>query len=46
MMKAQTTFFGRVVKKYEMPLDSIKDINHRYEKEKEKLNSFGNCARL
>ena len=41
MMKAQTTFFGRVVKKYEMPSDSIKDINFKYEKEKEKLNSFG-----
>jgi len=41
MIKSETTVFGRVVKKYEMPLDSIKDINLKYEKEKEKLNSFG-----
>ena len=40
-MKAQTTMFGRMVKKYEMPLEAIEDINLRYEEEKEKLNSFG-----
>ena len=28
MIKSETTVFGRVVKKYEMPLDSIKDISH------------------
>lgn len=40
-MKEQTTMFGRIVKKYEMPLEAIEDINLRYEKEKAKLNSFG-----
>ena len=40
-MKAQTTMFGRMVKKYEMPLEAIEDINLRYEEEKEKLDSFG-----
>ena len=40
-MKAQTTMFGRMVKKYEMPLEAIEDINLRYEEEKTKLNSFG-----
>ena len=34
-MKAQTTMFGRMVKKYEMPLEAIEDINLRYEEEKE-----------
>ena len=41
MMLSQTTMFGRMVKKYEMPLEAIEDINLRYEEEKEKLDSFG-----
>ncbi len=40
-MKAQTTLFGRIVKRYDIPLDAIQDLNTRYEAHKEKLNSFG-----
>ena len=40
-MKAQTTLFGRIVKRYEIPLDAIQDFNNRYEAHKGKLNSFG-----
>jgi len=40
-MKAQTTLFGRIVKRYNIPLDAIQDLNTRYEAHKEKLNSFG-----
>jgi|TARA_R100001460_G_scaffold7395_1_gene18895 hypothetical protein len=40
-MKAQTTLFGRIVKRYDIPLDAIQDLNNRYEAHKEKLNSFG-----
>ena len=40
-MKAKTNIFGRVVKKYDMPLDAIDDLNNTYEAYKKKLNSFG-----
>ncbi len=40
-MKSKTNIFGRVVKKYDMPLDAIDDLNNKYEAYKKKLNSFG-----
>jgi hypothetical protein len=40
-MKAQTNVFGRIVKRYDMPLDLIEDFNTRYEVHKKKLSSFG-----
>ena len=43
-MKAQTTVFGRIVKRYDLPLDAIDDLNNRYEERKKELASFG--ARL
>jgi len=41
MMKAQTTLFGRIVKRYNIPLDEIDDFNLKYEAHKKDLNSFG-----
>jgi hypothetical protein len=41
MMKAQTTLFGRIVKRYDIPLDEIDDFNLKYEAHKKDLNSFG-----
>jgi len=40
-MKAQTTVFGRIVKRYDLSLKDVDDLNNRYEVHKEKLNSFG-----
>jgi hypothetical protein len=40
-MKAQTTLFGRIVKRYNIPLDEIDDFNLKYEAHKKDLNSFG-----
>ena len=40
-MKAQTTAFGRIIKRYDLPLEGINDLNSKYEEAKEKLNSFG-----
>ncbi len=40
-MKAQTTLFGKIVKRYDIPLEQIDDFNLKYETEKENLNSFG-----
>ena len=40
-MKSKTNIFGRVVRKYDMPLDAIDDLNNKYEAYKKKLNSFG-----
>jgi hypothetical protein len=40
-MEAQTTIFGRVVKRYALPLDEIDDLNTRYEAHKKDLHSFG-----
>ena len=39
-MRSQTTIFGRIVKCYNLPIDKINKLNFKYEKEKEKLNSF------
>ena len=40
-MKAQTTVFGRIVKRYDLPLDGIEDLNNKYEEVKKDLKSFG-----
>ena len=40
-MKAKTYTFGRIIKRYDIPLDLIKDLNERYEEHKKTLNSFG-----
>ena len=40
-MLSQTTLFGRVVKRYDMPLDAIDDLNNKYEEYKKNLKSFG-----
>ena len=34
--------FGKIVKEYQLPLNEIDQLNSVYEKEKEKLSSFGN----
>ena len=39
-MKTQTNVFGRIVKRYNMPLKAIDDLNNKYEEHKEKLGSF------
>ena len=41
MMLAQTTLFGRIVKRYDIPLNQIDDFNLKYEAHKKNLNSFG-----
>jgi len=40
-MKAQTNVFGRVVKRYDMPLEAIDDLNIRYEEHRKELASMG-----
>ena len=40
-MKSKTYTFGRIIKRYNIPLDLIKDLNKRYEDHKKSLNSFG-----
>ena len=40
-MKAQTNVFGRIVKRYDLPLDAIDDLNNKYEEHKKELTSFG-----
>jgi len=40
-MKAQTNVFGRVVKRYDMPLEAIDDLNIKYEEHRKELKSFG-----
>lgn len=40
-MKSDTLVFGRIVKKYKIPLDEIDDLNLKYEEASNKLNSFG-----
>lgn len=39
-MMAQTTMFGRMVKCYNLPHNEIKDLNDKYEENKNKLNSM------
>ena len=40
-MLSQTTMFGRMVKCYNLPMDEIKELNNKYEENKNKLNSMG-----
>ena len=40
-MKAQTNVFGRIVKRYDMPLKAIDDLNNKYEDHREKLKTMG-----
>jgi hypothetical protein len=40
-MKAQTNIFGRIVKRYDMSLEDINDLNIKYEEHRKKLESFG-----
>ena len=40
-MKSQTNVFGRIVKRYDMPLKAINDLNSKYEAHREELKSFG-----
>ena len=40
-MKAQTTAFGRIVKRYDMSLDDIDDLNNKYEEHRKELASMG-----
>ena len=40
-MKAQTNVFGKIVKRYDMPLEDIKDLNDRYEARKKELKNIG-----
>ena len=40
-MKTQTNVFGKIVKRYDIPLDAIADLNEKYEQRKENLESFG-----
>jgi hypothetical protein len=44
MKHNQLMIFGKIVKKYKLPLKDIKDLNQRYEKAKDHLTSYG--ARL
>jgi len=40
-MKSQTNLFGRVVKRYDMPLEAIDDLNIKYEEHRKELASMG-----
>jgi len=40
-MKAQTNVFGRLVKRYDMPLEAIDDLNTKYEEHRKKLKTLG-----
>jgi len=40
-MRAQTVLFGKIVKRYDIPLDLINDFNLKFEEHRESLNSFG-----
>ncbi len=40
-LPAATSMFGRIVKRYDMPLDAIDDLNNKYEEHREQLGSFG-----
>ena len=46
-MKSETFVFGKIIKKYQIDMNLIKDLNHLYEVEKDKLFSLGKkCSRL
>ena len=40
-MKSQLHIFGKIVKKYNIDLDLINDLNVKYEDHKNKLGGFG-----
>ena len=40
-MKSKTVAFGRILKRYDIPLNLIDDLNEKYEEHKKNLNSFG-----
>jgi len=40
-MKSKTYAFGKIVKRYSIPLDEIEDLNTIYDKERKKLKNFG-----
>ena len=40
-MKSRTYTFGRVIKRYDIPLNLIDDLNEKYEEHRKNLNSFG-----
>jgi len=40
-MEAQTNVFGKMIKRYSIPLSAIDDLNKKYEQRKENLESFG-----
>ncbi len=41
-IKNRSLLFGKIIKEYKLPLNEIEQLNNFYEKEKEKLDSFGN----
>ena len=41
MIPAQTTLFGKIVKRYDIPLNLINDFNLKFEAHRESLNSIG-----
>ena len=41
MIKSKTSVSGKIIRCYSLPIDSIEDLNTRYEKHKKELNSFG-----
>ena len=40
-MESQQIIYGKMVKKYKIPLDQIEDLNNRYDKAKETLDKLG-----
>ena len=40
MIESEIFVFGKIIKRYKIPLDEIKDFNLKYESEKQNLNSF------
>tara|TARA_A100001015_G_C14952730_1_gene697422 strand:- start:243 stop:857 length:615 start_codon:yes stop_codon:yes gene_type:complete len=40
-MESQQIIYGKMVKKYKIPLDQIEDLNNRYDKAKETLDKMG-----
>jgi len=39
-MESQQIIYGKMVKKYKIPLDQIEDLNNRYDKAKETLDKM------
>ena len=40
-MESQQIIYGKMVKKYKIPLDQIEDLNNRYDKAKQNLEKMG-----